>query len=424
MARLVQLSAPNVSSNGAVHFASLQPHPEKHSQDRLVVEQWDLGERGSWRFRAVFDGHANGDETVDYVFSSLPSKVKSSLSALPVSHCTDVETVSSLLQETISAIDDSIKQGVLELFPSSDYIERLSDDEIRTIVNDHSISNDTGHMAEVTVPSPTGPTALANKYVGRGWNNIKVTRAMRGTTVLIVLIGPDGGMWTASLGDCQAVLGQKKNLNWTTTILSANHNASEPSEVARLKTEHPGEEEDVVVKNRVLSLIAVTRAIGDHQFKLPGIYTKRVFALTIPGMNRPEYHTQIIVDRNFTPPYVSGIPEVKYIKLEDDVQSCLFMCSDGLLDLYGGEDWQEKHIAIMELCNNWVDLVGEKLNSGSALLENLALFLLIRGLWGPPKSFTGKSWTDEDALNRMSSLLTLEFKDKWMDDTTVLVEVL
>ncbi|KAJ3886245.1 protein serine threonine phosphatase 2C [Lentinula edodes] len=393
---LSRLSAPKIINNGALHTASLQPHPAKHSQDRLVAEQWDLGERGSWKFRAVFDGHANGDETVDHVFTTLPSEIRSSLTTLSVPQCTNVEAVSSLLQETISAIDNSIKQGVLDLFPSSDYIDQLSDDEIRAIVND------------------------------KGPNNIKVTRAMRGTTVLVVLINSDGGLWTASLGDCQAVLGQKESSFWTTTLLSTNHNASEPSEVARLKLDHPGEDESVVAKNRVLGLIAVTRAIGDHQFKLPSIYTKRVFSLTIPGMNRPD-HTQIIMKRNLTPPYVSGIPEVKYVKLHDGARACLFMCSDGLLDLYGGENWQEKHIDIAELCKTWVDLVGEKLDSSSQNFdpkENLALFLLNRGLRGPPRSYSGEIWSEEEALNRVSSLLTLEFKDKWMDDTTVLVEIL
>ncbi|KAJ3982830.1 protein serine threonine phosphatase 2C [Lentinula detonsa] len=424
-AELERLSTPRISFDG-VHSASLQPHPEKHSQDRLIAQQWDLGERGSWRFRAVFDGHAAGDETVDYVFSTLPHKVRLALTALSD---INVEAVSSLLRETTFAVDYSIKQGVLELFPSPDYIEQLSNEEIQEIVNDRSTSPGLGDKADATVPSLTGPTTLTKKYAGRGTNNMKITRAMRGTTVLIVLISPDGGMWTASLGDCQAVLGQKQTLTWTTTILSTNHNAAEPSEVARLKLEHPGEE-SVVENNRVLGLIAVTRAIGDYQFKLPSIYTKRVFALTVPGMNRPGHHAQMIQDCNLTPPYVSGMPDVNYVKL-DGTKACLILCSDGLLDLYGGQDWQEKHVDIAELCKMWVELVGERIDYRSSIpsqssepSENLALFLLSQGLRGPTKTFTGNNWTDEEALNRKSSLLTLEFKDKWMDDTTVLVEVL
>ncbi|KAJ3971079.1 protein serine threonine phosphatase 2C [Lentinula raphanica] len=426
-----RLSAPGISS-GRVHTVSLQPNREKPSQDRFITEEWDLGERGIWKFRAVFDGHAAGDETVDYVFSTLPHKIRSALTAL---FDINTEAVSSLLRENISATDDSIKQGVLELFPSSTYLEQLSDEEIRAIVNDRPTSDSQAvdDMPDVTVPSLTGPTTLTRKYAGRGPHNMKVTRAMRGTTVLIVLISPEGGTWTASLGDCQAVLGQKQSSTWTTTILSANHNAAEPSEVARVRSEHPGEE-NVVDKNRVLGLIAVTRAIGDHQFKLPSIYTKRVFALAIPGMNRPEYHTELILNCNLTPPYVSGVPDVRYFKLDNNAKACLIMSSDGLLDLYGGQDWQEQHVDIADLCKTWVDLIGASLdtdpNSSSAPhqsaepLDNLALSLLNRGLRGPTKTFAGDIWTDDDALDRASSLLTLEYKDKWMDDTTVLVEVL
>ncbi|KIK65936.1 hypothetical protein GYMLUDRAFT_38408 [Collybiopsis luxurians FD-317 M1] len=430
--QLERLAVSQVSNGGTLHTTTLQPHPdpEKHNQDRYFAESWNVAEHGTWKFRAIFDGHAAGDETVDHVFSTLPSKIRASLVALPSSDLANVEAITSLLRNTISSADEGIKQGVLDLFPSPEDIEKLSDEEIQAIVNDRSTSDDQVHGdADVIVPSSTGPTILAKKYAGRGPNNIKITRAMRGTTVLIVLISPDGGIWTASLGDCQAVLGQKsqaQETRWTTTLLSVNHNASEPSEIMRLKLDHPGEEEDVIVKNRVLGIIAVTRAIGDFQFKLPSIYTKRIFSLTVPGMNRPETNIQLMVERNKTPPYVSGIPEVGYVKLEKGAKAFLIMCSDGLTDLHGGENWQEENIEIANLVKDLVDLVGGKLDSSSSadLKENLALFLLQRGLRGPAKTKAGERWTEDDALDRVSSLLTLEFKDKWMDDTTVLVEVL
>ncbi|KAF9071699.1 phosphatase 2C-like domain-containing protein [Rhodocollybia butyracea] len=446
VAELELLSAPNVFHNGTTHTASLQPHPNKHTQDRHIAENWNLQEDGIWKFRALFDGHAAGDETVDYVFSTLPSKIKSSLIAIPTEERDNAGTISSMLRDAVSSLDDSIRQGILELFPSVEHIEKLSDEDIRLIVNDRPPEQI--HRSGATVPSPTGPISLTEKYADRGSNNIKVTRGMRGTTVLAVLISPNRGIWTASLGDCQAILGQQtlsplhkepemKNPSWTKTQLGKNHNASEPSELARLKLEHPGEEEFVVEKNRVLGLIAVTRAIGDHQFKLPAIYSKRIFGLTAPGMNRPEVHLQMLTERVRTPPYVSGVPEVEYVKLGGEAKACLIMCSDGLMDLYGGEDWQEKHIELKEMFKHWMDQVGEKLDlalspSSGALklfngMDNLALSLIHRGLHGPPISLMGLNWTDEDGLERMSKFLTLrapEYNDKWMDDTTVLVEIL
>ncbi|KAE9406345.1 protein serine/threonine phosphatase 2C [Gymnopus androsaceus JB14] len=391
---LERLAAPKVLCNGTVHAVSFQPHPEKHSQDRYVATEWDLKDR-----------HSAGDETVDYTFATLPSKIEASLTGIPAAQLSDVDVISSMLRDNISALDESITQGILELFPSPEFLEKLSDDDIRAIVNDQSTS--VAENADVVGP-----------------NNMKVTRGMRGTTVLVVLISPDGGIWTASLGDSQAVLAQKQDkMSWSTTVLSANHNASDPSEIARLKNEHPGEEADVVAKDLLLGFMAVTRAIGDHVLKLPSIYTARVFALTIPRMRRPEHNSQLIVERSRTPPYLSGVPEVGYVKLEKAAKACLLMCSDGLMDLYGGEDWIEKKVDMVEMFNGWVDLVGENLDKRD-LQDNLALLLLRRGLRGPTVVKGQSQWTDEEALDWMSSLLTLEYKDKWMDDTTVVVEVL
>ena len=50
------------------------------------------------------------------------------------------------------------------------------------------------------------------------------------------------------------------NGTWESAILSSYHNASNPTEIARLRKEHPGEERDVVSNSRVLGMIAVTRS--------------------------------------------------------------------------------------------------------------------------------------------------------------------
>ena len=57
------------------------------------------------------------------------------------------------------------------------------------------------------------------------------------------------------------VLGRRgSNGKWATTILSAYHNGTEQSEVDRVKTEHP-QEPEVIVDDRVLGVIAVTRGM-------------------------------------------------------------------------------------------------------------------------------------------------------------------
>lgn len=78
----------------------------------------------------------------------------------------------------IQAVDDEILAQMLALFPgggSSEALEKLSDDDIRAIINDG------------------GP------------NLHKVHLCMRGTTVVVSLVDPEAkDLWIASLGDSVA----------------------------------------------------------------------------------------------------------------------------------------------------------------------------------------------------------------------------
>jgi urea transporter len=47
---------------------------------------------------------------------------------------------------------------------------------------------------------------------------------------------------------------------WDVSVLSANHHAAIPSEIETLRSTHPGESE-VVLNNRVLGGIAITRGL-------------------------------------------------------------------------------------------------------------------------------------------------------------------
>jgi hypothetical protein len=131
----------------------------------------------------IFVGHA-GHETVDYAMANIPLEVKSKLEALleetelatkPLSP----DLVSSLLGDTISEFDDSLREDLLALFPGGfEGALKLSGEEIEEIIND----------------------------ADRGGHNLKkVHRCMRGSTALISLVDPPGeNLWVANLGDCEA----------------------------------------------------------------------------------------------------------------------------------------------------------------------------------------------------------------------------
>ena len=51
---------------------------------------------------------------------------------------------------------------------------------------------------------------------------------------------------------------------WDVSVLSANHHAAVPSEIETLQSAHPGESE-VILNNRVLGGIAITRGLSSSR---------------------------------------------------------------------------------------------------------------------------------------------------------------
>ncbi|KDR75423.1 hypothetical protein GALMADRAFT_556142 [Galerina marginata CBS 339.88] len=382
---LQRLSFANSIGNTDVVSFQPCPNPEHANQDRFVIKDWPLA-NGTWTFRAIFDGHA-GHETADYAAAQLPDAVKDHLTeALRHTQQPVASAISDALTKAISSFDKSIGDALVNIFPDQDALAKMSDEEIQRIINDD------------------GPNSEA------------VVRCMRGTTVLVTLVDPSkSNMWVASLGDCAAskvvsaghkhdnntvlVLGTKDaSGRWTSTVLSSAHNGENKVEADRVRSEHPGEQE-CVMDDRVLGAIAVTRAVGDFSFKLPAVYTNRVFLNSRPGFVIPE-KVRSFIGRNLTPPYMSGTPDVEHIQLSGD--SFLIMCTDGMMDLY--EDDRLKLDAV--LSKAWVRLVGENLDLAEG--KNLALQLLRDGLGG----------TDEEKVSRM---ITVEMAFRWIDDTTIIV---
>ncbi|KAJ7165151.1 protein serine threonine phosphatase 2C [Mycena filopes] len=359
---------------GTTDVLSIQPcpNPAERSQDRFVVADWALSD-GTWKFQAVCDGHA-GHDTVDHVVGVLPTAVHDALAARLAEGPITPSDVSELLRKVIAGIDEQIGREMVDLFPGGvDALEKLTDEEIMTVINDGGV------------------------------NSAKVLRCMRGTTVLVALISPTLDVWVASLGDCQAVLGFKQPSGvWDTQVLSANHNGADADEVARLRSEHPGEEE-CVLNDRVLGAIAITRAAGDFLFKLPAIYTHRVFLNSNPGFRFSSKVAEFL-PRNRTPPYLSAQSDVQHVHVPTlgSTEAFLVLASDGLVDLSGdtyGMDHREPAIG----GKKWVEVLGRAERSRA---ENAALYLL--------RDAMGK---DADAV---SALLTAESEGRQMDDTTIL----
>lgn len=144
--------------------------------------------------------------------------------------------------------------------------------------------------------------------------------------------------------------------------------------------------------------------MGDFLFKLPMIYTTRVFLRSKPGFR---FSSKIadFLPRNLSPPYLSAQSDVQHVHVPSLGASEVFLvlASDGLVDLSGdtyGYDHRDPALG----GKKWVEVLGR---SERERAGNAALYLLRDAMGGP----------DEDAV---SSLITVESEGRAMDDTTIL----
>ncbi|KAG2048158.1 protein serine/threonine phosphatase 2C [Suillus hirtellus] len=374
-AQILKRCITNISSDRRSLGASLQPHVSSVNEDRYLIMDLSLP-NGVWSLNCVFDGHG-GHETADYL------------------------GVSDVLTKAIFDVDEAIKRDFLEIFSEEvDEIATMSDATIKARVDDQSSG---------------------------GLNHQKALRCLRGSTILLTLVDPTKKhLWVLNLGDGLVVLRSRRDASsqWNASVLSDNHNGNNPVEAARIKRQHPGEPE-CIVDDRVLGNLAVTRGnptkcirsvdltvmqrqpVGDHSFKLPRIYTEKIFLNVEPGFRVPAA-IESFIPRNLSPPYVSNLASVHYVDLHEQ-SSCdclILMCSDGLVDLY--MDDLDHVESLASLIQKWVGAVGDivKDNIQEAMLR------LLRYALGA-----------ED-IDRVSCMLNVDMPVSYMDDTTVTLQVL
>ncbi|KAJ6617910.1 phosphatase 2C-like domain-containing protein [Mycena sp. CBHHK59/15] len=345
--------AAKATGTDGVYTTAFQPsrRPELRIEDRHFVADWKLT-NGTWKFIGVFDGHGGGHEAVDFVVQTLPEMIKASLSSLASASDPSQAAIRDILVESISGIDNHIKNSVESMFPGGvAQIAALSDEEIRHVMRDP----ETGESHE------------------------QVLRGRTGTTALVALVDPAKCIHVASLGDLLA--NRDETGQWKTQVLSGRHNCTNAAETHNIRAAHPGEAE-CVVGNRTLGVITVTRALGDMPFKLPSIFTQRVFALATPPFH-PNTPLDTMVKRNITPPYLSNQADVAHldiVSMGSEASPILVMCSDGLIDLYSRNS---PGVEIDEAIRTWLTSNPTHFNDDPE--KNLALDILWDAIGGADK---------------------------------------
>ncbi|EPS40992.1 hypothetical protein H072_5149 [Dactylellina haptotyla CBS 200.50] len=247
----------------------------------------DHGSEQCWSFLAVCDGHY-GYRTSRYLKDVLIKQVYRALLALYESHQASSPPAEDLVKSTISTAFTALDESIL--------------------------SN-----SSAPAIATQGSCALLSFYDAR-----------------------HNRLFTACTGDSRCVYGKRigspQNTRWLSKSLSTDQNfASNPDEVKRVTADHPGEK-DVILQNRLMGDLAVSRAFGNKRFKLH----------EDGGAKRLRSGTQYDVIKS--PPYITAEPEVTAYTAPKE-GDFVVLATDGLWDFLSSEDavalvgrWMDDHI--------------------------------------------------------------------------------
>lgn len=304
-----------------VQLPSNDPIEDDHAEKIVEVPPSlvpsTTGEESSdWMFWGVFDGHS-GWTTSAKLRQVLISFVARELNATYKASKTEGN---ALGLPSSAAIDEAIKTGFVRLD------NEIVHESAAKVLKGASRTE----AAEILAPALSGSCALLSFYDSS-------TQTLR----------------VACTGDSRAVLGRRgtnNKGNWTAIPLSVDQTAGTPSEAARLRAEHPGEESSVVRNGRVLGGLEPSRAFGDSMYKWSREIQEKIktsyFGRTPPGVLK-------------SPPYVTAEPVVTTTKVMPERGDFVVLATDGLWEMLGNEE-------VVGLVGMWLDKQGSSLTSNAA----------------------------------------------------------
>ncbi|PYH89037.1 protein serine/threonine phosphatase 2C [Aspergillus ellipticus CBS 707.79] len=271
-----------------------------------IVEMPDGRKVGFW---GIYDGHI-GPAMSAALSRSLANSVALELGKAYASEILPpFETIAQALKNGFLAVDDHLvwdrRESLLEHAPQSS-----------------SITADPLSLpaAQFLKEAFTGSSALLSVYDSR-------TRMF----------------YVALAGDSRAVLGRRHEPgSWTATVLTLDQYGSNPGEEARIRSEHPGEQ-DVLKNKRLLGSLEPTRSFGDLYYKWTDAMQDKVRECFL---NDGKLGRQLAP--NATPPYLTAEPLVTSVHIQPERGDFVVMASDGLWELLSNEE-------VVGLVGRWVD---------------------------------------------------------------------
>ncbi|ETW76513.1 hypothetical protein HETIRDRAFT_389539 [Heterobasidion irregulare TC 32-1] len=291
-----------------IHTVTFQPLRSRISEDRLVTEEWNiLGQQ--WLFLAVLDGHG-GTAAVQHAANILPARIRTALHLLIQHHLRgrldrnnsgNGTLVSMMLREEIEKFDRSIGEAVKSICPKP---YRLTEDAARALIQEHM---------EV------------------------LQRAHSGTTLAAVLVNvSEQLMWAVGVGDSTVALSTLgTNGKRSFERLVDLHSPKNPLEYFRVAMAHPATEKEVLIEDRLLGSLAMTRAIGNFKLKFHHTYLSHLLRFVPTTSKKPP---EKVIPRIITPPYLIVEPSVRFIDLQlyRTAEPIVMLYSDGVDCLVDG----------------------------------------------------------------------------------------
>ena len=266
-----------------------------------ILQDNNIKTSTDWMFFGVFDSHGGWttssklrDQLILYIIHELGTIFKpaneDNLRYVPNS----------------ATIDQAIKNGFLKLD------HEIVNKNIEKLLTD----NNKAKAAELLMPALSGSCALLSFY---------------DTSSKILKV--------AVTGDSRALLGSFRDNRWTVRQLSIDQTGSNPTEVARIISEHP-DEPNVIKNGRVLGTLEPSRAFGDCRYKLPATIQEKIYK---------QFFGRRLPNNLNSPPYVTAEPVITTTKISPENNDFLVMASDGLYEMLSNEEivglvvkWMEK----------------------------------------------------------------------------------
>ncbi|KAI4235411.1 MAG: hypothetical protein L6R40_006453 [Gallowayella cf. fulva] len=291
-----------------VQLPSNNPIEDDHAEKLIetspsltVLDQTSGSATSDWMFWSVFDGHS-GWTTSAKLRQVLTSYVARELYATYKSALTDP----SLLTPSPASIDAAMKQGFI----------KCDHEIVHESIFKAQKANTKTAAADLLGPALSGSCALLSFYDSRS-KDFRV----------------------ACTGDSRAVLGRRNgNGTWTAKPLSEDQTGGTPSEMARLRAEHPGEP-NVVAHGRILGGLEPSRAFGDARYK---------WARDIQEMVNKNWFGRSPLALLKTPPYVTAEPVITTTKVMPEKGDFVVLATDGLWEMLTNEE-------VVGLVGRWLE---------------------------------------------------------------------